>query len=137
MGEKDKSIQLGAGELYIDGELLTEIPEGSLEATEPEEVPAIVRTSSSMEFSATLELTATEFEFLAEVARESAKAWTRFMWEYYNTVLIACQNPRVAHLVRHGKTARVRKKNWRRACRLAEGRVNIVVDEEGEKDATV
>lgn len=133
MGEKDKSIQLGAGELYINDEPLTEIPEGSLEAAEPEEAPGIVRTSSSMEFSATLETVATGFESILESARKVKEAWRQFLENYMDTVLIACQNPRVAHLVRHGKTARVRKKNWKRAYRLAEGRVEIVVDEEGDK----
>lgn len=127
MGEKDKSINLGEGDLYINDEHFAHTSGASLIAftEKPEEAPATVRTSSSMEFSLNLEPVSAAFHHFAEQCRAIAEAWRKFCNGCTDAVLDECPNRRVAHLARHGKTARVRKKNWRRAVRL-------VVEKEGK-----
>lgn len=122
MPPKDKNIHLGPGQLYINDEHFGDISEASLEGSEaPEALPETVHTSGLGEFSATLELTEEEAEIFREWERAAREFMAHTIAYHIALVLDACPNRRVAHLVRNGRKARTRKKNWRRAKRYFYG----------------
>ena len=107
------NIQLGAGTLYIkkdDGELepmgeITEIEE--LEFAEDAEPVVRIKGTEGAELCAELHI---------NPVREIVH---KLVMHYIEGTLRACPNRRVVHLVKQGKNARTRLKNWRRAQKLA------------------
>ncbi len=114
MGEKN--IQLGPGKLFIstsdeDCELLAEISEvGELTVEVGDDslpTDGVIRS----------------FKDLGEITLTTTISWDKLMDAVYRvteTVLDNCPNRRVAHLAKHARKERTRKKNLHRAFREAE-----------------
>lgn len=107
------SIQLGGGTFYVkkdDGEL-----EPLGEVGEVQELEFAEDAESSVRINGT-----GEAELCAELFIDPAReAVHKLIMNYMEGVLRACPNRRVVHLVKYGKNARIRLKNWRRAQKLA------------------
>lgn len=116
MGEKN--IQLGAGKLFISTgdencELLAEISEESELTVEVGD--------DSMPTDGVIKA----FNDLGEITLTATISWDELMDAVYRvteTVFNTCPNRRVAHLAKHARKERTRKKNLRRAFRIAEKR---------------
>lgn len=110
MGEDN--IQLGKGQLFIStsDELFAEIKEGELtvetdDSTLPtEEVAKAFKDLGELTFTATI----------------SGDKLLDALYQITDKVLDNCPNRRVAHLARYHKNYRTRKKNIKRAFRIAE-----------------
>ena len=107
MGEN--SINLGEGQLYIDGNAFS----GRLE-TASVEAPADAEEFKGKATSLTG--LAASFEAVAEISRAAMIA----MLGLENAVALQCHNSRVRHLVRHARKHRTKKKNIRRAFKIIE-----------------
>lgn len=116
MGEKN--IQLDPGKLFIstsdeDCELFAEISEaGEL-------------TVEVGDDSLPTDEVIKAFNDLGEITLTATISWDKLMDAIYRVteaVLDMCSNRRVAHLAKHARKERTRKKNLRRAFRIAEKR---------------
>ena len=104
---------LGPGELYIDDTVIEVKGNGCIPdyTVEKDDIDKIVRdnitisTSDSMNFECTCNIDRFGFYKLIGL---------------YDLVVNYCPNRRVVHLIKYGKTNRVRKKNFRRACIILE-----------------
>ena len=112
MGEDN--IQLGEGQLFIStsDELFAEIKEGEL----------TVKTDDS---TLPTDEVAKAFKDLGEITFTATISVDKLLDTLYritDKVLDNCPNRRVAHLARYHKNYRTRKKNIKRAFRIAEKR---------------
>lgn len=107
------NIKLNSGQLYFiepDGStsLLGHVIHTSVECpAEDNDISEVVVSLSNLEAS---------FTAIAKVSKEAMLAITGL----YQTVINCCPDRRVAHLAVHGKTARIRRKNFNRAIRILE-----------------
>ena len=105
--------------IYIEGNEYKGIPDITIERDDVQEyvyehtTPVIakcVSTSDGLTFTATLAVDKLDFyKFIG----------------LYTWVTDYCPNRRVVHLIKYGKTKRVREKNFRRACRILEKELRL------------
>jgi hypothetical protein len=111
MPPKNNNIQLGEGTIYIKTEkgeeLLGEITE-AVEAEFYEDAEPIVRINNTEEVTLSFALVGEAAARMEALFRDFARA-----------VGFICTNRRVAHLMKYGRTKRVRKKNLVRAAKIA------------------
>lgn len=111
-----KNIQLGEGTLYFKTETGEE-PLGEITEVEEmefaEDADPVIRPNIPWEFEFFADMSIYPYQDLVQ----------KLIRSYKETVLRDCPNRRVAHLVAHGKNARTRLKNWRRALKLQDRRV--------------
>lgn len=103
MGEEN--IKLSDGVLYIDGKELGQAFECDLEEVMYEHRDELFKIISINEAELTCTMT-----FNTELF---CKLTGLYDWIYDN-----CPNRRVRHLMKYGKTKRIRKKNFKRALRI-------------------
>lgn len=104
---------LGPGELYIDdtvieisGSELKGIPDLTIEQ---DDIREYVHENISFH-------TTNNVEFTVNVHIDKLMLYK--LIGVYNWVVDYCPNRRVVHLIKYGKTKRVREKNFNRACRI-------------------
>lgn len=108
------------------GEYEEKLDSGQLYFAEPDGTYSLLGNVTDVEYTAenndisevVASITGCEaaFEMLAKTTKEILLAITGM----YQAVIDCCPDRRVAHLAAHGKTARVRKKNFHRAIRILE-----------------
>lgn len=109
MGEHE--FELGPGQLYFiepDGtySLLGHVTDVECTA-EDNDIPEVIANITDCEAA---------FEMLAKVSQDCLLAITGMA----EAIISYCPEKRVAHLAVHGKTARIRKKNFYRAIKILE-----------------
>jgi hypothetical protein len=130
MPPKD-NITLGPGTLYFNGpeglQPLGEVQE--VELTEEAETFAdtqepIVKATDPGEITFTVEDLNGAFKALSDTATAIIKAWNK-LWEALTPMLDRAakdpRTPRLAHLAKHGKNRRIRKKNAKRLFNIMKG----------------
>ena len=115
------NIKLGSGTLFVQTkgglEILGEIGEAvELEPTKDtefaEDAEPIVTLKVPEEITLSLAL-------VGETAKAAAESLARMMQEIKTTICCNCSNRRVGHLIKYGRTRRIRKKNLVRAFKMA------------------
>lgn len=111
MGEHN--FELDSGQLYFmepDGStsLVGHVTDATIECgVDLDDISTPIASLKTLEIS---------FEMMAKEIKDLLLAITGMHRAYIN----CCPNRRVAHLAMHGKTARIRKKNFNRAIKILE-----------------
>lgn len=104
------------GILYVDGVVISEIPEFKIDESE---------ASAGPEFT-DLKITSSDEQSITFTARPKLTRFQRLkLFGIYNYCLVMCPNKRVVHLMKYGKNERTRYKNTKRAMRILE-RINEI-----------
>lgn len=105
-------INLNSGTLYIqkqDGsyEHFGEVADAEVTSSDTYDIPEYIQSINQPEFT---------FEFVTKVQKD---LWLKLLG-VYDSVISACQNKKVVHLVLYGKNEKIRKKNFHRAIKILE-----------------